>query len=172
MQKGVFNNKSTEVISREITVLDEKNNFSESKQTQTVNTDRYGGDLEQMTLILEFMAQATNVEWGLFKFGSNENNWKTGILLTSHDESTAGTNLVKSELFKESDFTGHDHIHPGGSKSPSGLMSEKGDVAFLKNMQKVFSEKSLVFRIYTKDGIYTPYNGDLFEIKVIPPKNK
>jgi RHS repeat-associated protein len=171
-EKGVLKNNTKEIISREIIALNEKNNFYESKQIQTVSTDQYGGDLDQMTLIFEFMAQATKVEWALFKFGSNEKTWKTGILMTSHDESTVGTNLVNSELFKASDFTGHDHIHPGGSKSPSGLMTEKGDVAFLNNLQNVFSEKKLVFRIYTADDIYTTYNGDLFEIKVTPSKNK
>jgi hypothetical protein len=156
IDKGILNSVKTEQISRTSNILQDDGTMKEEKNIE--KTDTFGGDLKNLEKTFEFMAQATKVEWGLFKFGENS-GIKTGILTTSHDESSSLSNLSKSDYFKGSDFNGHDHIHPGGSKEPSGFYgSNKGDVKFAASLIKMFNDKNLRFRIYTKDGKYTPYD--------------
>ncbi|MEY3751545.1 MAG: hypothetical protein RLZZ354_72, partial [Pseudomonadota bacterium] len=161
--KGVLASPKSETTSRTHNVLQPDESFKEI--TLEYKTDSYSGELGNLENMFEFMAQVTDVEWGLFRFGKNS-ILETGILTTSHDESTVVLPIIQSEYFQGSDFNGHDHIHPGNSKTPSGFLgSGKGDVFFARSLERIFTDKELKFRIYTKDRIYTPYDTQTLEDK-------
>jgi RHS repeat-associated protein len=139
-------------------------------EIRSFKVDSYSGPLGELQKTFEFLGKTTKVEWGLFKFGENS-LYPSGILSTTHDESTEVMSRVLKDnpLFLASDFNGHDHIHPGGSDTPSGYYTispakPSGDVGFVKSMISLFQDKKMIFRIYiSSSNTYINYDESTIE---------
>jgi len=160
---GIMENKSTTV---ERQYQGENDKIVTSLETYDITVLNL--PLSDGVELFEFLAQATGVEWSLFKFGENS-SMPTGILSTSHDETSDiyWNELKDSEYFKESDFNGFDHIHPAGTSIPSGYFQFRtdkrvGDIGVLIKAEDIHRGKVLVFRIYTAHNKkYTEFNSGM-----------
>ena len=137
--------------------------------------------------LFEFVANNTNVEWSLIKFG--EGGMRSNILSTSHDEKAeyGGSDLLNNDPFiKISDFRGFDHNHPNGDWHPSSASlplgdpgRKTGDIGMATMLEKRYPNTHLDFRIYTDtDDSYFNYNSqtvipyEIGEVSVVANKKK
>jgi hypothetical protein len=144
IEKGIMSSNSHHNVTLERNSPTEEN--KDNKETIDYKIDTYVGSAKETQKLFEFLGATTDVEWSLYKF--NEGGvYPHSILTTSHDESTdvSGHIIINNPLFKESDFNGHDHIHPGGSKTPSGYYDSRelnprgsGDVGFARRYRAAF----------------------------------
>ena len=162
LEKGIMDSHMTEQISQTKIVPSEVDN-EPIEETYHYTNDLYYGASEPTQKMFEFMAKTTNVEWGIFRFGSKNNIFSHSILVTTHEDATVGLSWVKSPLFKYSDFIGHDHIHPNGSIDPS-----EADRKFVRGFERIMPNKNLSFRIYTNESGYTIYDSTEPEIIITP----
>ena len=175
IEKEILLTHSNYDVSSETFVLSDNN--ENVQETLFFKVDTYTGSSKETQKLFEFMAITTDVEWSLYKF-NKDGDYPYSILTTSHNESkdVSGRIIIQNnEFFTRTDFNGHDHIHPNGKKTPSGYTdyqeeknSRKGDVGFARSLMVIFSDKDLVFRIYTKPkniikkGVYTEYNDSTY----------
>jgi len=125
-----------------------------SESGKTVQTTyQFDGDQTGKDLF-KFVAQNTNVEWGLYQFGLNGGDQGKNLLVTTHslDEITSSGEMSSYITFSlKQNIRLHDHNHPSGSHSASG-----GDAVNWKGIW-AFDPKAIC-RIYTaQDNTYTRY---------------
>jgi RHS repeat-associated protein len=112
----------------------------------------------------EFVAQNTNVEWSILKFG--EDGMRTNIITTSHKTGAEfGNGDILSDKFTMlSDFKEWTHSHPNGRMIPSGAQYplyldefRKGnDIGTANYLDNSYQNK-------IKTQIYNPLNNTYFE---------
>lgn len=165
-QKGIMNTHMSEQISRTKLVPPD---FGDKPVEETFHytNEIYYGASEPVQNIFEFMANATEVEWAVFRFGSEDNIFPHSVLVTSHADASVGLSWVQSPLFPNSDLVGHDHIHPGGS-----IDASESDRKFAEGIERMMSGKNITFRIYTKDRGYNSYDSSEREIIITPGQNQ
>jgi RHS repeat-associated protein len=146
---------------------------------------------EEGSVLFEFLAKNSDVEWSILKFQDNQIN--TSIIFTSHNahsEMGNGDFLMNPEN-QSRNLIEFNHSHPGNNIKPSGSTVEldkrtsgnndlTGDMATLFYVEDNFKSKP-VFKIYTPgNGLYTTYTRNTLydstknehEIKVIYPKKE
>lgn len=141
---------------------------------QTYNASIYKVDgAKASEIFFKFVADNSNVEWGLNEFADAHNYVSTGHWPTSEVGAYALFNQ-SSMNFSGRQLIRSDHSHPGGIHSPSGQGTQGGDKNWAWGLQNRFQNK-IRFDIYTpSDGISTPYKPghnepiSLDEIKITP----
>ena len=146
---------------------------------------------DEGSLLFEFLAKNSGVEWSILKFQDNRIN--TSIIFTSHNaysEMGNGDFLMNPEN-QSRNLIEFNHSHPGNNIKPSGSTVEldkrtsgnndfTGDMATLFYVEDNFKSKP-VFKIYTPgNGLYTTYTRNTFydstknehEVKFIYPKKE
>ena len=162
LNKGILGSKET------INIVGKRNDKEKMKLIDVnVNVDIFNGDHNNAKKTFEFLALTTDVEWSLYSKGENGTNI-SGILTTSHDESCDyGYNALKNVDF--SNLNQYDHIHPGGSVTPSGyyLDEASSDMKFIESLTRITNNKDIKFNIYTINNFYSPYKvGDRGSVSV------
>lgn len=106
--------------------------------------DKFTISKESASSAFEFLADNTNVEWGLAEYRKGDSK-----ILTSHDESSLSKGLLDAEIYSDFSSFGNNysfiHSHPGGIPYPSGLYDRKFDIGEAKKMQVLGFVK---FQIY------------------------
>ena len=121
-------------------------------------------DKEEAHKVFQFMANNTQVEWGLYnkKIGSSS---ETFYLTTSHlmDREIISASMMNYEI-RENVVSYHCHSHPGGSYGDYGHINDTensspsiSDINFAKDIQAIAIEKSMIipsFFIYSRGKYY------------------
>lgn len=145
VQKGVLNN----IKEGTVTADGKETGFSYLKTSEA-----------QGSSLFEFLADNSNIEWGITKFSDGEN-----YVTTSREwgRELGGTGIITNVPgLAQKNVTEHDHSHPGGIDYPSGMVPEgmestSGDVASAKAQERRFPNSNIKFNIYTpSNGKYHP----------------
>jgi len=117
----------------------------------TITRDNYKMKNDsKSSALFEFLAENTEVEWVLTRFGSSTGENGLNMLTTTHKNGyvspLTGWLMEQNYLIR-----GEDHNHPGGNPTPSGADKNNAYSLLLKYPKTVF-------RIYTaEDKKYTRY---------------
>lgn len=135
----------------------------------------------QGSKLFEFLADHTDIEWGISKFADGDNFITTS---REHGRDIGGTGILYDVpgILKK-DLVEKNHSHPGGIDYPSGRVlqgqiSKSGDIGNAIVTEKRFPNSTIRFNIYTpSNGQYHPYKStdtepDLPEIIIQSPRKK
>ena len=103
---------------------------------------------ELATLLFEFLAKNTSVEWSQAKNGISGEKGLNFITSSHHKDHEAGmTDLINKQLRFGYTIRELNHSHPSNTASPSGLKDRTDDIAFATEVQEVIGQKPS-FNIY------------------------
>jgi RHS repeat-associated protein len=111
--------------------------------------------------LFEFVANNSNVEWGIMKFADSKS-----FITTSHSVgSEIGSKGVLNSKLDNSFLLNHTHSHPRGINFPSGRPlegyeseSKTGDIPFAKSIERKYPNHNIIWSIYTpSNGQYTRF---------------
>lgn len=177
--KGQMN--KNESVTVEKGVLDNIQNGSLMAEGMETGYSYMKTSESQGSKLFEFLADNTDIEWGITKFSDGEN-----YITTSREK---GRELGGSGILKkipgltDKDMTERNHSHPDGIDYPSGRVNEGqtghngGDIGVAQILEQQFPNSNISFNIYTpSDGKYHPYTSNtkrpnLPEV-VLPPARK